>query len=62
MGERLSVAPNGEPGALAVSEAHGAGCAVIGTFDGIAEQLEEDRAGVLTDPTPASQLVAALQS
>ena len=52
-----------EPGALAVSEARAAGCAVIGTsVGGIPEQLEYGRAGVLVDPANVVQLAAALQS
>src|SRR5262249_17220752 len=52
-----------EPGALVVSEARAAGCAVIGTnVGGIPEQLEYGRAGVLVDPANVAQLAAALLS
>ena len=50
-----------EPGALVMSEARAAGCAIIGTrVGGIPEQLEYGRAGTLVEPANTEQLASAL--
>ena len=52
-----------EPGALVVSEARAAGCAIIGTsVGGIPEQLDYGRAGVLVEPANIAHLAAALKT
>lgn len=60
--EIIVLAALAEPRASAVSEARAAGCAVIGTsVDGVPEQLQYGRAGVLVDPAKVTQLAPALQ-
>jgi glycosyltransferase involved in cell wall biosynthesis len=59
----FALASLAEPGALVVSEARAAGCAIIGTaVGGIPEQLEYGRAGTLVEPGNVARLAAALQA